>query len=152
MQRVSKASVDVLDAEQSPRKVARIGAGLLLLVAVGFDDSLEDVEWLVSKIVNMRIFEDTEGKMNLSILQTAGEVLVVSQFTLLGSMKKGNRPSFNRSAPPEISKPLFEKFCGVLTEKLGKKIPTGEFGAMMNVHLCNDGPVTIILDSKNRDI
>ena len=117
------------------------------MLAVENNDTEDDAKWLASKIARMRVFGDAEGKMNLSLLDVGGDALVVSQFTLYGSLKKGTRPSFNRSARAEISKPLYEKFLECLEAELGKKVGRGLFGAMMNVSLTNDGPVTIILDS-----
>ena len=144
-QRVKNAAVDVLDEPQ--HRSAEIGAGALILLAVENNDTEDDAKWLASKIARMRVFGDAEGKMNLSLLDVGGDALVVSQFTLYGSLKKGTRPSFNRSARAEISKPLYEKFLECLEAELGKKVGRGLFGAMMNVSLTNDGPVTIILDT-----
>ena len=144
-QRVKNAAVDVID--EPPYRSAEIGAGALILLAVENNDTEDDAKWLASKIARMRVFGDAEGKMNLSLLDVGGDALVVSQFTLYGSLKKGTRPSFNRSARAEISKPLYEKFLECLEAELGKKVGRGLFGAMMNVSLTNDGPVTIILDS-----
>jgi len=146
IQRVSEASVEV-----AGQTVGAIGAGLLLLVGVEEADGVEDIEWLVHKIANLRIFEDGEGVMNRSVSEIAGEAMAVSQFTLYASCKKGNRPSYSRAARPEISRPLFERFVSTLGEKLQKPVPTGVFGAAMKVGLINDGPVTIWLDSKDRD-
>jgi len=128
-----------------------ISRGLLVLLAVEDADTPEDIEWLSGKIVRLRIFDDADGVMNLSAQEVQGEILVVSQFTLFASTKKGNRPSYSRSARPEIAVPLYEKFIARLALDLGRSIQTGEFGADMQVTLTNDGPVTIIIDSKNRE-
>lgn len=145
IQRVSRASVTIGGVCKSS-----IGKGLLVLLGVGEDDGQEDIDWLVRKITAMRIFDDEDGVMNLSVMDVGGEVLVVSQFTLMASCRKGNRPSYIKAARHEISIPLYEDFCRKMSEQLGKEIGTGEFGAMMDVSLINDGPVTIILDSKDR--
>ena len=146
LQRVSDASVTIEGEEKS-----RIGSGMLLLLGIEREDGPEDIDWLVRKLITLRIFEDGEGKMNLSILDVGGEALVESQFTLHARVKKGTRPSFERAARPEVAIPLYEKFVEVLSGELGKPVPTGEFGAMMEVGLTNDGPVTIWIDSKNRE-
>lgn len=146
IQRVKSAAVDIVDIP-SPYRSGEIGSGLLVLVAVENSDSDADAKWLASKTAALRIFEDSAGKMNLSLKDVGADALVVSQFTLYGDIRKGNRPSFNRSAHPEISVPLYEKFCEYLELELGKKIQRGVFGAMMDVSLVNDGPVTIIIDS-----
>jgi len=146
LQRVSDASVTISGVEKS-----RIGAGMLLLLGIEQEDGPEDIEWLVGKLITLRVFEDEAGKMNLSIVETGGEALVVSQFTLHARVKKGTRPSFERAARPEIAIPLYEKFVAALEKELGKPVPTGEFGAMMDVALTNDGPVTIWIDSRNRE-
>lgn len=146
LQRVSDASVTIAGVEKS-----RIGAGLLLLLGIEQEDGGEDIEWLVRKLITLRIFEDEEGKMNRSIVDTGGEALVVSQFTLHARVKKGTRPSFERAARPEVAIPLYEKFVEKLSQELGKPVPTGEFGAMMDVKLTNDGPVTIWIDSRHRE-
>ena len=146
IQRVKSAAVDIVDIP-SPYRSGEIGSGLLVLVAVENSDSDADAKWLASKTAALRIFEDSAGKMNLSLKDVGANALVVSQFTLYGDVRKGNRPSFNRSAHPEISVPLYEKFCEYLELELGKKIQRGVFGAMMDVSLVNDGPVTIIIDS-----
>lgn len=130
---------------------SRIGAGLLVFVGIEQADGDEDIEWLVGKIIRIRIFDDEAGIMNLDVRQTGGEILVVSQFTLHASTRKGNRPSYIRSAHPEISKPLYEKFVARLASKTGREIKTGVFGADMKVSLVNDGPVTILIDSKDRE-
>ncbi len=146
LQRVSEASVTVDTQIES-----NIGQGLLLLVGIEDQDNQDDINWLVNKIVNMRIFNDEEGKMNLSLLDVKGEVLVVSQFTLHASTKKGNRPSFIKAAKPALAIPLYEQFVSSLSERIERKVQTGVFGADMKVSLINDGPVTIWLDSKDRE-
>ena len=146
IQRVSEASVEI---EQ--KIVARINQGLLVLVGVEEEDTFEDSNWLVSKIVNLRIFPDENDVMNLSIKDVNGEIIVVSQFTLHALTKKGNRPSYIKAAKPDIAIPMYEKFVQQLEFELGKKIQTGQFGADMKVALVNNGPVTIIIDSKNRE-
>ncbi len=146
IQRVSQASVVIQGAEK-----ARIGPGLLLLLGIEPEDSEEDIVWLCKKIAALRIFSDEAGLMNLSVQDIAGEILVVSQFTLFASTKKGNRPSFTRSAKPEIAIPLYEKFVETLRVESARPVQTGEFGADMKVSLLNDGPVTILMDSKNRE-
>lgn len=128
-----------------------IGPGYLILLGVCEDDTSTDVEWLVKKVVNLRVFDDENGVMNRSIMDVGGEVLVVSQFTLYASYKKGNRPSWLRAARHEISIPLYEEFCRRLSDEMGKKVATGEFGANMKVSLVNDGPVTICMDTKNKE-
>ncbi|MBO4230645.1 MAG: D-tyrosyl-tRNA(Tyr) deacylase [Bacteroidales bacterium] len=145
VQRVTRASVTISGELRSS-----IGHGLLVLLGIGEDDGAEDIEWLVRKISGLRVFDDADGVMNLSVMDTDGEVLVVSQFTLMASCRRGNRPSYVAAAGHEIAIPLYEQFCSRLSEVLGKMVPTGEFGAMMEVSLLNDGPVTIVLDSKNR--
>jgi len=145
LQRVSSASVQV-----EGQKIAAIQEGLLLLLGIEGEDNEEDIFWLTKKIVNMRIFADEAGKMNYSLLDTNGEALVVSQFTLHASTKKGNRPSFVKAAPPEVAIPLYTSFIESMEKALGKKVPTGKFGANMQVELINDGPVTIFLDSKDK--
>ncbi len=128
-----------------------IQTGLLVLLAVEEADTPEDIEWLSGKIVRLRIFPDDQGVMNRSVQEVAGNILLISQFTLFASTKKGNRPSYSRAARPEIAVPLFEAFTRKLSEDLGKPVQTGEFGADMKVSLVNDGPVTVIIDSKNRE-
>ena len=150
-QRVESASVEIVE-NGARRECAKIGAGALVLVAVENGDTSEDAQWLAAKAANMRVFEDADGKMNVSLKDGGGDLIVVSQFTLFGNMRKGSRPSFNRSAHPETAVPLYEEFCALAEAELGKKIGRGEFGADMRVHLVNDGPVTIIADSRNRDI
>lgn len=146
IQRVSEASVTVDNKIKSTIK-----QGLLIFVGIINEDTKDDIEYLVKKAVNLRIFDDEYGVMNKSVIEIAGEVLVVSQFTLHASTKKGNRPSYIRAAKPEISIPLYEEFCSSLSEQLNKEVQTGEFGADMKVKLINDGPVTILIDSKNRE-
>ena len=144
LQRVSHASVTVEE-----KVIGKIQRGFLLLVGVTHDDAMEDMEYLVRKIVQMRIFEDEEGKLNRSIQDISGEILSVSQFTLYADTKKGNRPSFSKAAPGDVALKMFEQFNGLLRET-GISVETGQFGADMKVELINDGPVTILLDSKNR--
>ena len=146
IQRVKNASVSVGGDELS-----RIGQGLLVLVGVGVEDTDEDMEYLAGKLVRLRIFDDGQGVMNLDVRQGGGEVLVVSQFTLQASTRKGNRPSYVRAAPEAVSRPMYERFTARVAELLGREVPTGEFGADMQVALVNDGPVTIWIDSKMRD-
>ena len=146
IQRVTEASVTI---EQ--KIVAQIHQGLLVLVGIEDEDTSEDSNWLVSKIVNLRIFPDKNEVMNLSVKDIDGEIIVVSQFTLHAATKKGNRPSYIKAAKPDIAIPIYEKFLQQLDVELGKKIQTGKFGADMKVALVNDGPVTITIDSKNRE-
>lgn len=146
LQRTLEASVTV-----NNQIISRIDAGLLVLLGVENGDGPEDVTWLASKVARMRIFADGEGKMNRSVIESGGGVIVVSQFTLHASTKKGNRPSFLRSAPPAVSEPLYESFCTALEAELGKPVGRGIFGADMKVGLVNDGPVTILIDSHNRE-
>lgn len=146
IQRVSRASVTINGQCKSA-----IGKGMLILVGIEENDAKEDISWLCKKIVNLRIFDDENGVMNKSLLEDGGDILVISQFTLHASTKKGNRPSYIRAARPEISIPLYEQFCRELSEALGKEIGTGEFGADMKVELLNDGPVTICMDTKNKE-
>ncbi|UXP33500.1 D-aminoacyl-tRNA deacylase [Reichenbachiella agarivorans] len=127
-----------------------IGVGFVILVGIEAEDSQDDIDWLSRKIVNLRLFEDEAGVMNLSLIDVEGDILLISQFTLHASTKKGNRPSYIKAARPEIAIPLYEKFIAQLESDLGKPIQTGEFGADMKVALVNDGPVTIIIDSKNK--
>ena len=143
IQRVKRASVST-----GGNVVGEIGNGLLILLGVQSGDSEADIAWIVSRLARVRIFEDENGKMNLSILDTGGDALVVSQFTLFGSMKKGSRPSFNRAAAPAEAIPLYEKFVSELADALGKPVQTGTFGAEMDVALVNAGPVTLTLDSR----
>lgn len=146
IQRVSEASVSIKDTMKSV-----IQQGFLILLGIGEDDSEDDIEWLVKKVVNLRVFDDEQGIMNNSILDVNGEILVVSQFTLMASYKKGNRPSYIHAAKHEISIPLYQLFCERLSTQLGKEVGTGEFGADMQVKLVNDGPVTICMDTKNKE-
>ena len=146
IQRVSNASVTIDGSIKSS-----IGQGMLILLGVEDRDTQEDVEWLVKKVSNLRIFDDSEGVMNLSVLDVNGEALVVSQFTLFASYKKGNRPSWFRAGSHEVSIPLHDAFCKSLSETIGKQVGTGEFGADMKVSLVNDGPVTICIDTKNKE-
>ena len=146
IQRVSSASVTIDGQVKSS-----IGKGLLVLLGVGYEDGQEDIDWLVKKISGLRIFDDEAGVMNRSVVDVGGEALVVSQFTLMASTKKGNRPSYIHAAGHEIAVPLYESFCTALSEALGKPVGTGEFGADMKVALVNDGPVTICIDTKNKE-
>ena len=146
IQRVSSASVTIDGQVKSS-----IGKGLLILLGVGYEDGQEDIDWLVKKISGLRIFDDEAGVMNRSVVDVGGEALVVSQFTLMASTKKGNRPSYIHAAGHEIAVPLYESFCTALSEALGKPVGTGEFGADMKVALVNDGPVTICIDTKNKE-
>lgn len=146
IQRVSSASVDV-----EGKKIGKISLGLLILVGCENADTVEDIEWTAKKIVNLRIFDDENGVMNKSIKDVDGSIIVVSQFTLWASYKKGNRPSYLRAGSHEITIPLYEQFCTTLSQELGKKVETGEFGAEMQVALVNDGPVTICMDSKRKE-
>ena len=146
IQRVSHASVTINEQVKSS-----IGMGFLILLGIGKDDTEEDINWLVKKIIALRIFNDEMGVMNRSIMDVNGEILVVSQFTLMASYKKGNRPSWINAAPHEISIPLYNHFCDALSKAMGKPIGTGEFGADMKVELLNDGPVTICMDTKNKE-
>lgn len=146
IQRVTQASV-VIDGLE----VSQIGAGLLVLLGVEEIDDATDIEWLSAKVAKMRIFSDADGKMNLSVCEAGGEVLVVSQFTLHASTKKGNRPSFIRAAAPGHSEPLYERFCAAMEHETGGSVKRGVFGGDMKVSLTNDGPVTIVIDSRARE-
>lgn len=146
IQRVSQASVTV-----DEKKVADIQKGLLVLVGIEEADAQEDIDWLVGKIIKMRIFSDENDVMNCSVQDIDGDIIVVSQFTLHASTKKGNRPSYIKAAKPEFAIPMYEKFMQSLEKEFGKKVQTGIFGADMKVNLLNDGPVTILIDSKNKD-
>jgi len=146
IQRVSRASVKVAD-----ETVGKIENGLLVFLGISHDDQEEDVHWLAKKLMKLRIFNDDEGKMNLSLNDVDGEVLMVSQFTLHASTKKGNRPSFVKSANPNLGKRLYDYFIGYLNNEYKISVATGVFGAMMEIELLNDGPVTIIMDSKNKE-
>lgn len=146
LQRVSEASVTI-----EGNKVADIKAGLLVLVGIEDADTQEDIEWLAAKIVKLRIFSDADGLMNLSVQDINGDIIVVSQFTLHAATKKGNRPSYIKAAKPDVAIPVYESFVKQMEKELGKKVQTGEFGADMKVSLLNDGPVTIIIDTKNKE-
>lgn len=146
IQRVSKASVSINNVIKSS-----IGKGLLILAGFEETDNDDDIDWLSAKIVQLRIFNDVSGIMNLSVQEVGGEILTVSQFTLHAKTKKGNRPSYIRAAPPDKAIPLYNKFVNRLAELTGKEVKTGEFGAMMEVGLINDGPVTIIIDTKEKE-
>lgn len=146
IQRVSEASVTINGSIKSA-----IGKGYMILLGIGADDTVEDIDWLTKKIVNLRVFDDENGVMNRSIMDIQGEILVVSQFTLMASYKKGNRPSYIHAAAHDISIPLYETFCTRLSIELGKQVGTGEFGADMKVALVNDGPATICMDTKNKE-
>jgi D-tyrosyl-tRNA(Tyr) deacylase len=146
IQRVKAASVTVSD-----EIIGSIKGGLMVLIGIENADGKDDIEWLANKITSMRIFDDPEGVMNLSIKETGGDILLVSQFTLHASTKKGNRPSYIVAAKPEVAIPLYESFIEQLNKDLGKPVQTGKFGADMQVALVNDGPVTIIVDSKNKE-
>lgn len=143
VQRVAAARVEV-----GGQTVGAIGAGLLVLAGFEADDGDSDLDWLSAKLCKLRIFDDENGVMNRSIVDCTGEILAVSQFTLFASTRKGNRPSWGRAAPPQIAQPLFERFVARLSGELGRPVPTGVFGADMQVHLINDGPVTITLDTR----
>ncbi len=146
IQRVSRASVTINGEVKSA-----IGNGYLILLGIEDTDGSEDIDWLVRKVVGLRVFNDANDVMNRSIMEVDGEILVISQFTLYASYKKGNRPSWLRAAKHEISIPLYEEFCEKLSKELGKEVGTGEFGADMKVELINDGPVTICMDTKNKE-
>jgi|SRR5690606_23478624 len=146
IQRVSEASVTI-----EGRKTADIQKGLLILVGIEDADTNEDINWLCAKIAKLRIFEDDNGVMNLSVTEADGDIIVVSQFTLHAATKKGNRPSYIKAAKPDVAIPLYEAFVKTLQQDTGKAIQTGEFGADMKVALINDGPVTILIDSKNKE-
>jgi D-tyrosyl-tRNA(Tyr) deacylase len=146
IQKVQKATVSIDGSLYS-----EIGSGLLVLIGITNEDNLDDIVWLSSKICNLRIFEDTNGVMNLSVNDLRGEILIVSQFTLHASTKKGNRPSYIRAAPPEVAIPLYEQFVANVQKNLEKIVKTGKFGAKMEISLINDGPVTILIDTKNKE-
>jgi D-tyrosyl-tRNA(Tyr) deacylase len=146
IQRVSRAAVRVRDEVSG-----RIGQGLLVLAGFEAGETEEDLRWVAQKIVRLRVFPDDEGVMNRSVQDVGGELLAISQFTLFAATRKGTRPSWGRAAPPEIARPLFERFVAMLGEELGRPVPTGVFGADMAVELCNDGPVTLMLDSRTRE-
>lgn len=146
IQRVSQASVEV---EGKPN--GQIGKGVMILLGIEYEDTEEDIQWLAAKIAKLRIFEDEQGVNNLSLLDVDGDAMIISQFTLHASTKKGNRPSYLKAARPDVSVPLYNKFIGQFEEEIGKKVATGEFGAHMDIHLTNDGPVTILIDTKNKE-
>ena len=146
IQRVKNASVTIEGNEKSA-----IQQGFLILLGIGDDDSTEDIDWLVRKVIGLRIFDDENGVMNRNIMETGGDALVVSQFTLMASYKKGNRPSYIHAAKHEIAIPLYNHFCEELSKAMGKPVGTGEFGADMKVELLNDGPVTICMDTRNKE-
>ena len=146
IQRVRRAAVEIGGELHS-----QIGCGLLVLVGVCDDDTREDIEWLVGKLLRLRIFDDSDGVMNLDVMQVGGEIMAVSQFTLYASTKKGNRPSYIKAAPEAVSRPLYEEFVACVERMSGRRPATGVFGADMQVSLVNDGPVTIWIDSKNRE-
>lgn len=146
IQRVTQASVTINNIVKG-----EIGLGLLLLAGFTADDTEEDLKWVANKVAQLRIFSDAEDKMNLSVQDVQGDLLVISQFTLYALTKKGNRPSYIHAAPPAIAIPLYERFVALLEAAMGKKVQTGEFGADMKVALLNDGPVTIVIDSKTRE-
>ena len=146
IQKVTQASVSIEN-----QTVASIDKGLLVLVGIEDTDTNDDIAWLSAKIVNLRVFDDDNRVMNLSVKEVEGEVLIVSQFTLHASTKKGNRPSYIKAARPEVAIPIYEAFIKQVESLLGKRVPTGQFGAMMQVSLCNDGPVTILIDTKNKE-
>lgn len=146
IQRVTEASVTV-----DGRVTGSIGNGLLVLLGIEDSDSAEDIEWLSKKIANMRIFNDEMGVMNLSARETGGDFLIVSQFTLMASTKKGNRPSYIRASKREYAEPMYERFCDAIENESGRKVQKGIFGADMKVRLLNDGPVTIVIDTKNKE-
>ncbi|MDR2292504.1 MAG: D-tyrosyl-tRNA(Tyr) deacylase [Prevotellaceae bacterium] len=146
VQRVSQASVTIDGAVKS-----QIGKGIMMLVSFEENDALEDLSWLAAKVCKLRIFDDSQGVMNVSIQDIDGEILIVSQFTLHASVKKGNRPSYIKAAKPEIAIPFYEKFIEITEAEFGKKVATGIFGADMKIALVNDGPVTILIDTKNRE-
>jgi len=145
IQRVTRASVTINHHVKS-----QIGLGLLVLVGIEDADTQEDIDWLAAKLINLRIFEDEQGVMNVGVKDVGGDVIIVSQFTLHASTKKGNRPSYIKAAKPEVAIPLYEKFIAAVQLELGKPVQTGEFGADMKVELINDGPVTILIDTKNK--
>lgn len=146
LQRVTSCVLHTDGSEYS-----RIGYGLLLLVGIEDADTADDTEWLCAKVTGLRVFDDDQGVMNLDITDIGGEIMVVSQFTLLASTRKGNRPSYTKAARPDVSRPLYESFISTISEKLGRPVATGVFGAHMEIDIINDGPVTIILDSKNKE-
>jgi D-tyrosyl-tRNA(Tyr) deacylase len=146
IQRVTRASVRIENVI-----TGEIGSGLMVLIGIEEADNTEDIDWLCNKLVQLRVFDDENGVMNKSVVETGGDILVVSQFTLHAKTKKGNRPSYIKAANPEISIPLYNQFIATLSHLLGKEVRTGRFGAMMQVELINDGPVTIFIDTKNKE-
>jgi D-tyrosyl-tRNA(Tyr) deacylase len=146
IQRVKQASVTI-----DGKIKAKTEAGLLVLIGIEDNDNQEDIDWLVKKIVNLRVFDDEQGIMNRSLIETNGEIMIVSQFTLHASVRKGNRPSYIRASKPDVAIPLYEAFCQKTEEITGKKAATGTFGANMQLELINDGPVTIVIDTKNKE-
>ncbi len=146
IQRVRKANVHI-----DGKKISEIEKGLLVLVGICEEDTQEDIEWLTKKIVNLRVFDDDNGVMNKSMLEANADIMIVSQFTLYASCKKGNRPSYTKAAKPDIAIPLYENFCATTQALTGKKVATGVFGADMKIELINDGPVTICIDTKNKE-
>jgi len=146
IQRVSRASVTISNQER-----AAIGPGLVVLLGIEESDDNADIEWLCNKIIQLRIFADSNGVMNLSVAETGGSIMVISQFTLHARTRKGNRPSYIRAAHPDKAIPMYNRFVSVLSALLGREVATGEFGAMMQVELVNDGPVTIIIDTKTKE-
>lgn len=146
IQRVSSASVEI-----GGEVKAAIGTGLVVLAGFAADDTDEDLAWVARKLPLMRLFDDADGVMNRSLVDVGGDILLVSQFTLFANVRKGTRPSYNKAAPPEVARPLYEKMIAVVEKELGKPVATGEFAAMMRITLTNEGPVTILIDSKNRN-
>lgn len=146
IQRVSRAKVTVAGKE-----AGEIGSGLLVLLGIEGEDTAEDRDWLIKKLINMRIFPDDKGNMNIAVTEAGGDILVVSQFTLHAGTKKGNRPSFIKAAKPDVAKEMYSDFVAVLKDRFTGRVQTGKFGAMMDVELVNDGPVTIWLDTKNKE-
>ncbi len=146
VQRTKEASVTISGVTKS-----RVGEGFLILLGIGHEDTDDDIDWLCRKVIGLRVFDDEDGVMNRSIMDTGGDILVISQFTLMASCKKGNRPSYINAADHNVAIPLYERFCAHLSTLLGKPVSTGEFGADMKVQLINDGPVTICMDSKNKE-
>jgi D-tyrosyl-tRNA(Tyr) deacylase len=146
IQRVTRADVSV-----NHEVVGSIQQGLLVFLGIQFDDRSEDADWLIKKIIDLRVFEDFAGKMNRSVMDIEGDVLVISQFTLYGNLKKGTRPSFNRAAPPDVAAPLYEMFIEKLSNEMGKAVPSGVFGALMYIDAMHEGPVTLMLDTRQKD-
>lgn len=146
IQRVKKANVNI-----DGKRVSEIDKGLLVLLGICDEDTQEDIDWLTKKIINLRVFDDEKGVMNKSMMESNTDIMIVSQFTLYASCKKGNRPSYIKAAKPEVAIPLYEKFCETTQLMLGKKVATGVFGADMKIELINDGPVTICIDTKNKE-